>query len=60
MKLHAQNYVDHIRLYSQHDWKTWSHGINLKGCLYFIEKGNFKFFPFKMKGYLKNCPSCMY
>jgi len=33
-------------------------GINLKGCLYFIGKGNLKFSPFKMKGY-KNCPSCM-
>ena len=34
-------------------------GINLKGCLYFIGKGNLKFSFLKMKGYLKNCPSSL-
>ena len=34
---------------------------NLNGCLYFIAReGYLKIVPFKLKGYLKLRPSCMY
>ena len=35
-------------------------GNKFEGLLAFHREGQLKNFPFKMKGYLKNCPSCMY